>query len=169
MRSIMRVKLKNEGSPARIKELDRLRKKMGTELPSDYLDFLSLRNGCRIKNNIFSIKEDNQCGVNAFLDIDSVIKEKKSLGRRLSKNTWPVADSEGGNYVCLRFEESGSWCVVFWDHELEQETVINSNFSEFLESLDNFDPSGVELEADQVISVWIDPKFLEENEDLFRR
>lgn len=161
----MKVLLKEEGAPASELELERLRRKMGADPPSDYLDFLATRNGCRVETNVFRVDDSNDSGINAFLDIDRVIDEKAALGRRLSRHAWPVADAEGGNYVCLRLEESGAWCVVFWDHELEQETVLSATLSDFLESLEKFDPASVELKPGQVISAWIDPSLLTEDDD----
>jgi hypothetical protein len=161
----MKVQLNSEGAPASELELERLRRAIGSEPPSDYVDFLSSRNGCRVETNVFRVDETNDSGVNTFLDVGRVIDEKAALGGRLSRHAWPVADAEGGNYVCLRREESGTWCVVFWDHELEQETVLSSTFSAFLESLEKFDLASVELKPGQVISAWIDPSLLTEDDE----
>jgi len=117
------------------------------------------------RNEYFRIDECNESGVHAFLDIGRIIKEKVELGDRLSPHAWPIADAEGGNYVCLRFEDSGDWCVVFWDHELEQETVLSSTFAGFLHSLDTFDPHSVELKPGQVVSAWIDPGLLADDDN----
>lgn len=54
---------------------------------------------------------------------------------------------------------------MFWDHELEEETAISSTFSEFLDSLRNFDPASVELKPGQLISVWIDPSLLANHDE----
>lgn len=161
----MKVQLKSEGAPATEPELDRLRRAIGSEPPSDYVAFLSLRNGCRVEANVFRVDKANDSGVNTFLDIARILDEKASLGGQLSVQSWPVADAEGGNYVCLRQEETGAWCVVFWDHELEQETALNSTFSAFLESLEGCDPASVELKPGQVISAWIDPSLLTEDDE----
>ncbi|MEM6791925.1 MAG: SMI1/KNR4 family protein [Myxococcota bacterium] len=88
-----------------------------------------------------------------------------ALRGHISQQAWPIADAEGGNYVCLRREPSGAWGVVFWDHELEEETAISSTFSEFLDSLRNFDPASVELKPGQLISVWIDPSLLANHDE----
>ncbi|MDX9724336.1 MAG: SMI1/KNR4 family protein [Myxococcota bacterium] len=140
------MQIKSEGAPVTELELECLRDAIGSEPPSDYVGFLSSRNGCRV-------------------DVGRVIAEKAALGGQLSRHAWPVADAEGGNYVCLRREEAGVWCIVFWDHELETETVLSSTFSAFLESLEKFDPASVELKPGQVISAWIDPSLLTEDEE----
>jgi len=83
----MKVKFSSEGAPANELELERLRRKMGAEPPSDYLDFLKARNGCRVETNVFRVNETNDAGVNASLDVDAVIDEKAALGARLSRHT----------------------------------------------------------------------------------
>src|SRR5690606_16733368 len=45
----MKVQLKSEDAPATELELERLRRAIGFEPPSDYVDFLSSRNGCRVE------------------------------------------------------------------------------------------------------------------------
>ena len=161
---MMNVRLSDEASPASQLEVKRLQRRM-TAAPSDYLEFLISRNGCRVETNVFRVDAGNDSGVSAFLDVDSVIKEKAALGDRLSQHAWPVAYAEGGNYVCLRLEDSGTWCVVFWDHELEEETFLSSTFSAFLESLERFDSASVVLQPGQVISVWVDPGLLDESDN----
>lgn len=52
----------------------------------------------------------------------------------------------------------------FWDHELEQETALNATFTAFLESLEEFDPRSVELKPGQVVSAWIDPSLLADDD-----
>lgn len=160
----MRVRLTSEAPPASASSLKRLRDVVGADLPSDYLKFLGQRNGCLVETNVFRVDRNNESGVNEFLDVGRVIQEKAALGARLSAQSWPVADAEGGNYVCLRREGAGTWTVVFWDHELEEETVIAGTFSGFLDSLTKFDPATVELKPGQVISAWIDPSLLDDND-----
>jgi hypothetical protein len=161
----MNVRLIAERPPASEAELSRLLRHMGSSPPSDYVEFLRHRNGCRIEGNVFRIDERNSVGVNSFLDVHRVIAEKAELGDRLSTLTWPVADAEGGNYVCLSCDNAGCWRVVFWDHETEAETVLGDSFSEFLEALSPFGPASVELKPGQVISVWVDPNFVAEADE----
>jgi cell wall assembly regulator SMI1 len=161
----MKVRLREERAPARAQELEHLEREVGSALPSDFANFLSDQDGCRVEANVFRVDEDNDSGVNEFLSLDRIIAEKAALGERLSSEAWPIADAEGGNYVCLRREESGDWTVVFWDHEVEQETVLAQSFNEFLESLEKFDPETVKLKPGQVVSAWIDPSLLEGGDD----
>ena len=97
----MKVKFSSEGAPANELELERLRRKMGAEPPSDYLDFLKARNGCRVETNVFRVNETNDAGVNASLDVDAVIDEKAALGARLSRHTLRLLMCSMLRSICL--------------------------------------------------------------------
>lgn len=49
--------------------------------------------------------------------------------------------------------------IYFWDHEVDRNEVIADTFEDFLERLDPFDLSQVQLEKGQVMRVWLDPNF----------
>jgi hypothetical protein len=138
----MNIELRNPNAPASDLELKRLEKEIGGTVPSDFSDFLSKRNGCAVEPNLSS-RNDN-VGVRSFLGVDRILAAKTVLADRLARTTWPVAEAEGGNYVCLRREPSGNWGVAFWDHELDEEIVLEPTFTEFLESLDKPEPSSLE-------------------------
>jgi hypothetical protein len=59
-----------------------------------------------------------------------------------------------------QFLYSPDGCVLFWDHETDDETFLAKTINEFLGSLSP--PAPVELQPGQVISAWINPAFLEE-------
>ena len=133
---------------------------MGGEIPSDFVAFLAARNGCGVDTSVFPVGPDNSFGISVFLEADRIGREKALFGDRLSPQTWPIADAEGGNYLCQSRGETGEWSVGFWDHELEEETFLSHSFAEFLELMEKFDPSSVELKPGQLISVRIDPSLL---------
>lgn len=152
-----------------IQELEGL---IGAKLPSDYVDFLRLYNGGTPETNTFNIKDaKNDSGVNEFMDIQEVISVKKKMQDRFLEKVIPIAFAEGGNYVCLSFEQDKEG-VYFWDHELETDEgdpptwdnmfFLSDSFEGFLQMLQKFDPSKIELKPEQVLEVWVDPEFLKE-------
>lgn len=69
-------------------------------------------------------------------------------------SSWtPFAEDGCGNYFAT--SEQGS--VIFWDHETDDITVLASSIDEFCKSCAL--PEEVELDEDQVESLWIDPEF----------
>jgi hypothetical protein len=157
---MMKIRLTKTNPGCAPEELSKLAEAIGHELPADFGQFLSQHDGARPETNEFKVGQDNGAGVNVFFRTADVAKEKASLGDRLSADTWPIADAEGGNLVCLKLVD-GVWSVVFWDHEREDETHLADSFTAFLESLERFDPQSVELKPGQVKSAWIDPSLLE--------
>jgi hypothetical protein len=67
-----------------------------------------------------------------------------------------VGNDSCGNLFIMASDGS----VRFWDHETEDETTLAASMDAFLDSLSP--PTPVALKPGQVKSVWIDPKFLEE-------
>jgi hypothetical protein len=154
----------SQNAPCSSAELRALEIETGHLLPQDFVDFLSLRNGGRLESNLFNISTGNESGVNEYLNVARIIDRKGVLRDRLSPSTWPIAEAEGGNYVCLRWDAPDSWCVVFWDHESEDEAVLSESFSEFRDSLQKFDPRTVKLQPGQVVSAWIDPSLMDSDD-----
>lgn len=111
--------------------------------------------------NEFDVGSTNGSGVVAFYGAAEVQATRLELAHRLPRHLIPVADAEGGNYVCLGASTEYSE-VFFWDHETEEETRITNTFTDFLRLLRPFDPNSVELKPSQVVAAWIDPALLEE-------
>lgn len=63
-----------------------------------------------------------------------------------------LAEDECGNY----FIEVNK-AVYFWDHETDESEFLSGSISEFISGCSA--PKDVELEPEQVESVWVDPEF----------
>ncbi len=149
-----------------------MEKTLGSQLPSDYREFLLQYNGGVPETNEFTIADTNNAsGVNEFMGVEGIESQKRILGDRFPDNVVPIAYAEGGNLVCIALVGNDRGKVYFWDHELkagsgdisswENMFLIASSFRQFWELLRRFDPSQVQLDPDQVKSVWIDPDFLD--------
>jgi hypothetical protein len=126
----------------------------------DWIEFLRRNDGAVPEVNEFDVGTDNGSGVQAFFGVADVQETRHRLSDRMPEHLLPIADAEGGNYVCLGLSPQGSG-VHFWDHETEEATQVSSSFAQFLEDLRPFDHDAVELKPGQVVSAWIDPALLE--------
>lgn len=139
-------------------EIDDVETELGLRFPDDYRRFLLGQDGARPESNIFTVSEALESGVNQFIPMNEIRKERDYLDN-LAPVEIPIAWAEGGNYVCLNMSGKGS--IFFWDHE-EPDTKhrLADNFAEFFEMLSPFDPEEVTLKPGQVKKAWIDPDFL---------
>ena len=67
----------------------------------------------------------------------------------------PIAEDDCGNLFVLRNET-----VCFWDHETNEITELARNIFDFKNSC--IEPPEVELDQNQIESVWVDPEFAKE-------
>ena len=138
---------------------------IGATLPEPYRRFLAKGDGGEPEANIIDVPgaDDQSVGVTEFFGAAGVREELERLGERIPSGTVPVADAEGGNLVLIALD---SGAVLFWDHELEADldeavSEIAPDFDAFLEGLEPFDASHVQLKPGQVKSVWTHPDFVE--------
>jgi hypothetical protein len=157
----MTIRLEKKSRGADEKALTSLHPVVG-DAHADWMDFLRENDGAVPENNVFDIEPDNSAGIDRFWSAREVLSERKKLADRMSPDLVAIADAEGGNFVCLGL--SGEKGVYFWDYELEAVTRIADSFSGFLERLCPFDPNSVRLDPEQVISVWVHPSLLEQEE-----
>ncbi len=155
----MVIKILSSSSGISEEKLAEVETYFGVRFPDDYRRFLVFSNGCRPESNIFDIGGDNDSGVREFYSTDQSISEKDALSDRLPQWSWPIAEDECGNLVNLRYINE-KWDVSFWDHELEEETVVAGSFDEFLNLLKPFDMSSVRLEPEKIISHWVHPDLI---------
>ncbi|MGA3170141.1 MAG: SMI1/KNR4 family protein [Chthoniobacteraceae bacterium] len=153
----MKIKLKN-GKAASPKAISAVEAILGCRLSASFRSFLQHNDGAEPETNIFHIGNNNECGVNEFIPLDQIPKERRYI-ENIPTKAYPVAWAEGGNYVFI--DESKGGAVFFWDHEVPEEIVaLAPNFAAFLEMLEPFDVKSVKLKPGQVKSVWVDPEFL---------
>ncbi len=152
----MPVKISGESAISKI-DIDRFTSELGYELPNTYREFVLLHNGAKPEANVLKISENNDCGVDRFIPVSKIKDEIKNIDH-VSSTKIPIAWAEGGNYLLMDLD-SGK--ISFWDHEIpEEQHDLAPDISTFIEQLEPFDPSAVELKEGQVESAWIDPDFL---------
>src|SRR5687767_5420943 len=157
----MAVTLGASSGPCSEEQLRVLEAALGARLPDDYRTFLRRHNGAAPEPNIFPVGEANGSGVNRFIPVSQILRERESLAVEIPPAALPIAWAEGGNYVLLDLGRDG--LIAFWDLELpERLAPLSESFAEFLSGLRPFDTSDVELEPGQVQSAWIDPDFLKQ-------
>ncbi|MCP3740187.1 SMI1/KNR4 family protein [Rossellomorea sp. BNER] len=162
-------------------ELITFSKKIGYELPNDYIEFLRHHNGGYVKN---SISNYHRNGEQKFIltsmfglgSDDDLISQFETYKNRIPNTCIPIGRDAGGNLVCLNLSEGKYGNVYFWDHEEElkyEEGKITINnlyfiaetFKEFLNSIERDDIKESEEEGYKVKKVWVDPDFLKELEN----
>ncbi|MBE0581672.1 SMI1/KNR4 family protein [Devosia sp.] len=153
----MRVEL-TKGNSASEKDIAFLAQKLGTQLPPDLLAFLHLYDGAEPEPNIFKVGTTNEAGVNGFIPVRDIAREAQNI-ENLGAGSFPIAWAEGGNYIIIDRASGGA--VFFWDHELPgSPTKLADSFLSFLDLLEPFDATTIQLKPGQVITTWIDPDFL---------
>ncbi len=155
----MNVNLDHREDGSTPDRLQRLLPSAAASEHSDWLDFLQRNDGAVPETNEFDVSGAAGSGVQAFFGAEQSVAAHRRLGDRMPGHLFPVAEAEGGNYVCLGLTP-GTGGVFFWDHETEEATRIAASFSAFQDGLRPFDPDSVELAEGQVVSAWIDPAFL---------
>ena len=153
----MKIKLK-KGNPASDESILALQVALGCQVSESFRSFLRANDGAEPETNIFKVTETNESGVNKFIPVSEILKERKRI-ENMAKEAYPVAWAEGGNYVLV--DESKNGAVLFWDHEAPDEpTQLATSFGSFLDLLEPFDIQKIELKPSQVKRVWVDPEFL---------
>lgn len=153
----MKVKLGN-GKPAPEESTLALEALLGCKIAASFREFVRTQDGAKPETNVFKIAPDNESGVNRFIPVREIPRERARLDH-LPRQAYPIAWAEGGNYVVI--DESRGGAVVFWDHETPKlPTVLADSFDAFLNLLEPFDVSTIQLKSGQVKKVWVDPEFL---------
>ncbi len=153
----MKIKL-TKGHPAMPMDIEELQREVGGELPPSFIDFLQHHDGAKPETNSFKIGYTNGSGVNGFIPLGDILSARGNIDA-LPTTAFPIAWTEGGNYVFIDMAADGS--VFFWDHEQpERPTLLASDFASFVNMLEPFDPTSIKLRPGQVTSAWIDPDFL---------
>lgn len=124
------------------------------DLPPEYIEFLAVHDGASPFPNVLEGTND-MVGVNSFIPASEIVDKSHSIDG-LSSRLLPFAEDGSGNFVCIGV---GDHKVYFWDHEIEGDSVVADSFSKFLERLEPFDLSAIQLKPGQVKSVWVNPNF----------
>lgn len=152
----MKITLKN-GKSASDESILALQTALGCQLSGSFRGFVQGNDGAKPETNIFKFTPKNESGVNRFIPVAEILKERARV-EDLPTKAYPIAWAEGGNYVFV--DEGQNGAVFFWDHETQELIEIAINFGSFLDLLEPFDVQKIELKPGQVKKVWIDPEFL---------
>lgn len=133
-------------------------------LDVEFRRFIEANNGADPEENSFPVEGVAHVGgVTEFIPIENVISERKFIDD-IGSHAYPVACSEGGNYVILDQDQGGA--IFFWDHEVQGGiSRLADSFDAFLDMIEPFDASTIRPAPGQVKSAWIDPNFLKQFRD----
>lgn len=154
----MTVTIKRACQPCSHNELLTLQQKVGAPIPLDFATFLSKHNGAFPDVNLFRASNGIGGTVTEFLSTDRMLATKRLMFDRFPEDLWPIAQTESGNFVLMRFRHPVS--VLFWDHETEYIVVLADSFDEFFVSMQPYETNAVLLRPEQVLEAWIDPDLL---------
>lgn len=152
------IKIRPLDSPILVSsaEISRIQQEINWEFPKEYIDFLKNYNGSRFESNTFFLKAfGGSCSLSEVINILDLQSTYKDIIERLESEYLPIALAEGGNYILL----SRKFEIYFLDHEEEKKYKIAKSLSGFLKLLKPTDFSKIELNPEDIISVYIDPKF----------
>lgn len=153
---MINIKLHN-CSIATIGGIIEVEKKLQTQFPKSYKDFLMRYNGGITEENVFN--EEINVGITKFIPIESIYQLTSEI-EYFPANSFVIAESHGGNYVYM---DGKTHAIYFLDHEIEGPNfLISSNFIEFLSMLKPFTIESLNLPSPKVISSWVDPNFVPE-------
>lgn len=153
----MKIGLKG-GRVASERDIVALETLIGQPLDNDFRKFIAENDGAIPESNAFPVNGiSNFGGINEFTLVKNIISERSCL-ESIGDHAYPIALSEGGNYVVLDQGQGGA--IFFWDHEIDEFSQIADSFTEFLELIEPFDERSIKLAPGQVKSAWIDPDFL---------
>ena len=156
----MKVGLKG-GRQAAESDIAALETMIGQPLDDQFRKFIEANNGADPEENSFPVDGVAHVGgVNEFIPVEDIVDERRYIDD-IAPRAYPVASSEGGNYVILDQDQGGA--IFFWDHEVEGAiSKIADGFDAFLNMIEPFDPAAIKPAPGQVKSAWIDPDFLKQ-------
>lgn len=143
---------------------------LGRTLPTAYATFLTEFGGGPLALNKYVGETEvaDDISVRRFFTVAELADPQAWWIDRVPESFLPVADSAGGNLICLALGAESHGSVYFWDHNWEAEedetpdmrnmTVVTTGFSDFLDNLREATLDGPEPEG----TGWIDPDFARE-------
>jgi hypothetical protein len=159
----MKITLKG-GQRANENDIVALEAVIGQPLDVQFRRFIDGNNGANSEGNSFPVNGISHVGgITEFIPIQNAIREREYIDD-IPSSAYPVASSEGGNYVILDQNQGGA--IYFWDHEVEGGiSKLADSFDAFLDMIEPFDASTITPAPGQVKSAWIDPDFLKQFSD----
>ncbi|MDP9072483.1 MAG: SMI1/KNR4 family protein [Actinomycetota bacterium] len=166
--------LTEDGGPATEAEIAAAERQLGVSIPMEYREFLAQHNGARPVFNYFAGSERWNLGVTDFFGVGSfddvaLLRERVEYQDRVPPWLLPVAETEGGNLICIALEGEDTGAVYFWFHEGESdegEPPATDNLyrlaNSFKEYLAGLRPDVEQSHGAPPTAVWVDPDFEKE-------
>lgn len=132
--------------PCLAEDVGHIESSLGIRLPSDYREFLMLFGGGSPIETDFELSEARgifNASVGIFLsglqDDYGIIPTLENLRTRSIEGLLPIAESGGGDLVCLDYRAGDVPSIAYWHHGrlgMDDEVVaISDSFDSFLEML----------------------------------
>lgn len=154
----MTIRIIRANPPCAASEILMLEGAVKSKVPADFISFLAKHNGAFPEVNLFRLTNGLGGTITQFFSVELILATKKAMIDRFPSDLWPIAQTESGNLILIRF--AAPYAILFWDHETEEIFMVASSFLDFLESLQAYHASEVPLMPDQIVEAWIDPDFL---------
>lgn len=134
-------------TPCEDSDIANLEAHLGVVFPKDYRLFVATSGGGSPVETDFDINEPRgvfNASIGVFLTVADgkygIAETLRNIEERKIDGLIPVAESGGGDFVCLDYRESDSPVIAYWHHGrhgLDDELVIVCDtFSEFLSLLE---------------------------------
>ena len=154
-----------------LEEIEAFERSQNLSLPKEYEGFLMQFSGGEPETNVFKITENNDSGVNKFMDLGELASSLAVYKNRIPDWFLPIAHAEGGNLVGIGMSGDNTNKIFFWDHEGEELDeskkstnkniyLLSDTLNSFLTNIEPFSIKDIKLRPGQVKSVWIDPEML---------
>lgn len=130
-------------------------KRLGCKFDDSFIEFYKKYDGVKFKNAKILASDALEYDIRQFIEINALGINNVELW---DNNLLAFAEDLGGNFFVFKKTDMNS--IYFWDHETEDLLVINTNFGKFLDFIEGYKLSEVEVPDDAI--TWIDPNFLQE-------
>ncbi|MGN6848800.1 MAG: SMI1/KNR4 family protein [Sphingomicrobium sp.] len=162
------TEIENKAPPAPPRDVARLERSLGSELPTDYRDFLGACNGGYVGGALWfegptpagEVADVGVHHIGGFRDeyYFSLDKARDTYKRRIPADLLWIMDDPFGNAICLGIGGEHRDKVYFWDHELEPDQakwdgrvetagnliLLTNSFRDFVAGLKPVDREGAE-------------------------
>lgn len=156
-------------------------KEIGLHFTVEYTNFIEKYNGGIPESNIVRLRQnsdDSSISITSFLGVglesyDNIIEQYNLLKGRIPKGCVPIANTEGGNVICINLNSQMYGYIFLWNHEeevlydyneikLSNLYLIANSFEEFLNTILPYNSEDDDLGDYEVQEVWVDSEFLKE-------
>lgn len=158
LREIGLIPLREEFEGCSSGDVNHIEGLFGQSLPNDYKwfiskygeGFISGQFGFKAIEDIPWASKDGLCEITYFYsgrfsNPDGIFSIKKRYTDQIDDQLLPIAESPGGNQVCLSFRPEDLGSILFWDHEApigEGLYLVAGSFKDFIFSFSEFSNSG---------------------------